>query len=153
MLQQGLRNGNIEITKQDPAEVARLIKSAHLQRKGADFNREDFPELAYNAAYFSIINACDALLVANGYRARGFGGHEVALNCAAELLMPTSNAVATTLKTTIRRTARKVRCRVMYGGEPAGRDRLQDIIRHADSILRVIEPIATRKSKASEFVS
>ncbi len=137
-IQRYLRNHSLERIPVNPQEVNRLIELAHTQRRGASFNQHEFPGLAYNAAYFSILNSCDALLAAHGYRARGHGGHEVALNCASELVAPLSRNASTLLRTKIGRSARKTRSKVMYDGDGVSAQALTDIIERSDFLIRIL---------------
>jgi uncharacterized protein (UPF0332 family) len=137
-IQRYLRNHSLERITVNPQEVSRLIELAHTQRRGASFNEREFPVLAYNAAYFSILNSCDALLAAHGYRARGHGGHEVALNCASELIAPMSRNASTLLRIKIGRSARKMRSKAMYDGSGVSAQALADIIERSDFLIRVL---------------
>ncbi len=130
-----LRRHNLEHTTPDRQEIYRLLALAKHNRDGANFNRDTFPELAYNADYFAILNGCDALLISCGYRARGFGGHKVAINCAASLLRPTYQRSALLLQQSISGVVRRTRCRAMYDGESVQDAKLAELAKSVDIVL------------------
>lgn len=130
-----LRLGRIKPYSATSKEIAALISLARRDIKAAYRNLDEDPEWAYSIAYNAILQACRALMFAEGFRARGVDHHAVVIQFARDAFHPENGALMTQID-----HIRRMRNKVVY--DAAGlisRGMAQEVISVAEKVLDLIE--------------
>lgn len=138
-----IKSGRIRPYQATNQEIHKILALAKRDIGAAIRNLAEDPEWAYNIAYNAILQACRALMLAEGYRARGIDHHAIVFEFAREALG--SEHITTFLRIDlIRRTRNKVVYDIPGLVSPS---MAKEVIQLAESLLEIIETRLTGQSR------